>query len=266
MSTQIHRPGRLAFLLLVGALSAPGLAPRALAQDSTVVLRGIVLDSASAQPIPGVLVKMDTGPEAMTSNQGRFELRGIAPGPHLVAVLSADCRVNWMDVDVTSDPESEVRFIISRGPTSAEERLASDERRRSQGKLVTRAEIQEMRLRSLAEVIRRVEPTMVGRSASLGAATPIRGRSRNSFSDEAMEPVVVVDGVRASDGSRLIHSIDPSDVALLEVLPGSAGGWEYGSDGAAGVIRVTTVRGLGARVATGEATPESCVVPDFPIG
>ncbi len=104
---------------------------------------------------------------------------------------------------------------------------------------------------------------MVGTSSAVGAVAPIRSRSRNSFSDDGMEPVVVVDGVRASDGSRMIHSIDPSDVALLELLPGAVAGWEYGSDGAAGVIRVTTLNG---RSVVGEPDTEGCRVPDFPIG
>lgn len=232
------------------------------AQDSTAILRGLVVDGAAGEPLGGVLVKLDTGAETLTSDQGRFELTGVAPGPHVVALLSTDCQVSWIDVQLDAGSAVDRRFTLS-SALGVEKRRAQEERRRSQGEVVTREEIQEMRLRSLAEVIRRIEPGMVGTSAVVGAEASIRSRSRNSFTDDGMEPVIVVDGVRAADGSRMIHSIDPSDVALLELLPGSAAGWRYGSDGAAGVIRVTTLSG---RVDQGGAAPQDCVVPDFPIG
>lgn len=262
MSMQIPQPAHPVLLLLAVALGAPALASPSAAQDPTAGLRGIVVDSAAGEPIAGVLVKLGSGAETLTSDRGRFELMDLTPGSHVVALLSADCQVTWTEVEIEPDSVLDTRFTLSRAP-SAEERRTREDRRRSQGAIVTGDEIQEMRLRSLAEVIRRIEPGMVGSSAAVGAVAPIRSRSRNSFTDEGMEPVVVVDGVRAADGSRMIHSIDPADVALLEILPGSVAGWEYGSDGAAGVIRVTTLKGR-----VGNARPDAggCVVPDFPVG
>lgn len=262
MSIQTPLPGNPTSLLFAVAFAASMLASPAAAQDSTAVLRGLVVDSAVGEPLGGVLVKLDSGAETLTSDQGRFEITGVTPGPHVVALLSTDCQVSWIEIDLEAGPAVDRRFTLS-SELGAEKRRAQEERRRSQGEVVTREEIREMRLRSLAEVIRRIEPGMVGTSAVVGVEAPIRSRSRSSFTEDGTEPVVVVDGVRAADGSRMIHSIDPSDVALLELLPGSAAGWEYGSDGAAGVIRVTTLRG---HVDQGGPARQDCVVPDFPIG
>ncbi|HZD03607.1 MAG TPA: TonB-dependent receptor plug domain-containing protein, partial [Longimicrobiales bacterium] len=117
---------------------------------------------------------------------------------------------------------------------------------------------------SLAEVIRRVAPNMVGSpGGQFGQSTKVRGRTQNSFITPEPEPVVVVDGVRVEDASTALDLIRPSDVRTLEVLPGAAAGWQFGSSGAAGVIRVTTFRG-----GTQSSPPgvENCTVPDFPRG
>lgn len=252
-------------LLAVGALAllhGPAPEPLAAQDPSTAGLRGVVVDSVAGEPIGGVLVRLDTGPEAVTAGDGRFQLSGVEPGSHMLALLSADCRVTWAEVTLAPDTVVEARFRLPRVPTT-EERRSSEERRRSQGEVVTAEEIEAMHARSLVEVIRRVEPSMVGSASVVGAVTPVRSRSRNSMTERGMEPVVVVDGVRAADASRAIHSIDASDVARLEVLPGSAAGWEYGSDGAAGVILVTT---RGRIDPAGESELEACVVPDFPVG
>ena len=117
---------------------------------------------------------------------------------------------------------------------------------------------------SLADVIRRKEPTMIGNPGAMPGSVPsISSRSRNSFTSPsgAEEPVVLVDGVRAVDGASALAIIHPSEVQTLELLPGAAAGWEFGSGGSAGVIRVTTRRysAAAARVGT-----RGCVVPSFP--
>ena len=264
-----HAAPTLPLLLAFTGLGAPTLAGSAAAQepvatpgDSTSVLRGVVLDADALEPLPGVMVRVDTGAETFTSEAGRFELGALEPGTHAVALLTPDCKVSWEEVDLAPGSVLETRFTVT-GALPVGERRERDERRRSQGKVVTREEIRRMNARSLAEVIRRVDPSWVGTTAMVGAQAPIRGRSRSSFSEEALEPVVVVDGVRASDGSRMIHSVDAADVALVELLPGSAAGWEYGSDGAAGVIRVTTLKG---RMPEETAPTSGCVVPGLPGG
>lgn len=248
----------LALLLLLSS-SARGSA----AQDPpTAVLDGQVVDSVAGEPIEGVLVRLDVGPEAMTGEDGRFRISGIEPGLRLVALLSADCRVTWSEVTLEPGSVADAVFRLPVMP-AAEERRERQERRRSQGTVLTGDEIDAMHVGSLPDVIRRIEPSMVGSVSMVGEVAPIRSRSRNSFTDEGMEPVVVIDGTRAAEGSRALDSMSPSDVARLEVLPGSSAGWEYGSDGAAGVIRVTTRRGSAGAPEVGS---DACVVPDFPSG
>ncbi|GIS79005.1 MAG: hypothetical protein CM1200mP14_05710 [Gammaproteobacteria bacterium] len=76
-----------------------------------------------------------------------------------------------------------------------------------------------------------------------------------------LEPVVVLDGTRMSDASETINMIRPGEVETLELLPSSSGGWEFGSSGSAGVIRITTRKGA-QNLRRSEV--EACKVPNFP--
>ena len=258
----MRAPTRSRLLALsVVALAALGASSLRAQAVTSAVLLGQVVDDEEGEPIPGVLVKLDTGAEAVTDAEGVFRLEAEEAGEHLVALLAADCRIEWSEVTLDAERVVEVRFELSPGGTRGREPGAGEERRRSQGTLVTAEEIEAMHARRLTEVIRRVAPNMIGSTTMAGEVARVRARSRSSLAEGGTEPVVVVDGVRAADPSRALHSIDASDVAELEILPGSAAGWTYGSDGAAGVIQVRTRRGsMGVR----ETPDEECAVPDFP--
>lgn len=252
---------RLWTAILIGGFA---LAPTLSAQAAppTASLQGVVVDSATRQPLPNVLVRMDTGPRTLSDEEGRFRLDGLEPGSHVFALLTADCGVTWGDIDLETGQSHATLVRVAASEEAARAEKEARHRRRSQGEVVTAAEIQAMAESSLAEVIRRVAPNMVGSpSGQFGRSTSVRGRARNSFVSTAPEPVVVVDGVRVDDPATALDLIPPAEVAILEILPGAAGGWEFGSDGAAGLIRVTTRQGGDT-----SSGPEDCTVPDFPRG
>jgi hypothetical protein len=260
-SIQVLRGTAIASTLVgVGLL---GLSMDVAAQDpAPATLEGQVLDSITDAPMAGVLIRLDSGAEALSDDRGRFRIEGLAAGPHMYAVMTADCRVSWGQVLLASGQVHERSVRLAAVP-GTERRVAREEveRRRSEGRLVTAAEIESMSVRTLADIIRRVSPRMVGSTAMAGAATPVRARAQSSFLEDGMEPVVVIDGVRAPDPAQALDRVHPSEVYTMELLEGAAGGWMYGSDGAAGVIRVTTWKSHG-----GEARPslDGCVVPNFP--
>ena len=98
-----------------------------------------------------------------------------------------------------------------------------------------------------------------GTSGQAGSITGITQRAPNSLTG-VLEPVVVLDGTRMVDASETINMIRPGEVETLELLPSSSGGWEFGSSGSAGVIRITTRKGAEdpARSEVG-----ACRVPNF---
>ncbi len=97
--------------------------------------------------------------------------------------------------------------------------------------------------------ITRVEEILKGRSAgvtvapsngSAGSGSKIRVRGVNSISS-SNDPLVVVDGIFGGD----LRTINPSDIASMEVLKDASATAIYGSRGANGVILITTKKGKG---------------------
>lgn len=94
----------------------------------------------------------------------------------------------------------------------------------------------------------RVEQAMQGRMAGVSVRTNsgspgsgmkirIRGAGSNGNSD----PLYIVDGMKSGD----INYLDPSDVESIEVLKDAASAAIYGSEGANGVVIITTKSGKG---------------------
>lgn len=248
--------------LLLAATSFLAAASGAYGQSSAdAVFEGQILDERTADPVAGVLIRLDTGHEAVTGRDGRFKIGPLVAGSHVYALLTADCAISWGQVDLAPG-ETHVGSltVASRFSNATEAEKENDRRTRSKGKFLTGPEIDEMHAVSMAEVIRRVAPTMVmGAPEEAGGITQLTSRGANSIVSRSV-PIVVVDGMRMDDGARALNGIRPSEVETLEILPGAAGGWEFGSAGSGGVIKVTTGRS-GAQPAT---SPKACAVPNFP--
>ena len=80
-------------------------------------------------------------------------------------------------------------------------------------------------------------------SGAPGAGTTIRIRGGNSI-NAGNEPLYVIDGII---GGGDLSSINPSDIASIEVLKDASSTAIYGSRGANGVVLITTKRGDGAK-------------------
>ena len=252
----------LVFAVVVLMSSAVGSAAQA---PPGAIVGGQVVDSITGDPIQGVLIRMDVGAETFTDARGRFRFTGLPQGRRLFAILTADCRIAWSEIfAIEGIPrETKLRLPQAFGAVAEAEKREDAQRRRTGGKRMEAEEIDRTHSRSVTELIGRLAPGMVRMGSGEVGANPVitSGRSRSFLTDDA--PVLVVDGVRMPFADRVLADMDPSEVAVLEVLPGSVAGWEFGSAGAGGVIRITLRKGL----ATGASSSRSvtdCVVPDFP--
>lgn len=249
------------------ALAATALSAAAVsAQTRTASFEGQIVDSISGHPIEGVLVRMDVGAEAFTDDRGVFRIPELPVGRRLFALLSADCRITWGQVDLEEGVTSRTRLELppTFGAVADAEEREQEERRRGGGKRLEYAEIEQMHVRSVTELIRRIAPNMVGgMTNTAGGASSIRSGRQRSFITG--QPVVVIDGVRVPDAAGTLDALPAEEVEVLEILPGAAAGWEYGSSGADGVIRITLRRGA-ASGAPERQEAAACVVPEFPRG
>ncbi|RYZ00004.1 MAG: TonB-dependent receptor [Chitinophagaceae bacterium] len=115
----------------------------------------------------------------------------------------------------------------------------------------------------------RIEQTLQGRvsgvtvlptSGQPGAGLSVRIRGTSSNRDN--EPLYIVDGVRMGG----MESIDPSDIATINILKDAASAAIYGAEGANGVVLITTKSGrlnqVGTISYTGQYSQQS-VKKDF---
>ncbi len=115
-----------------------------------------------------------------------------------------------------------------------------------------------------------------------GAATRIQLRGNTSFFGNS-QPLIIVDGIpysneqvtttnQTSGGGAYtsgISSLDPNDIASINVLKGSSAAALYGSRASNGVIIITTKSGSGRRIRGTEVTLKSSVsaetIANFPV-
>jgi len=78
-------------------------------------------------------------------------------------------------------------------------------------------------------------------------------------------PAVVLDGANlGTSGIQSLQDIRPSDVAWIEVFRGAVGGWEVGTGGSGGLIRIQTKRGRAMEPPS--LDPELCDIPGWKRG
>ena len=247
---------------LMSALGALLVSTSLAAQDARppipTLLEGLTLDAQSGLPFPNVQVRFDTGERITSDDAGRYFIEGVSPGYHRLALVTGRCIVTFADLELGEGEIKQVAFqipseMVGIGPSPEELK------RRSEGEYYTSDELMDMNARSLLDVLRRVAPDMVGPQNGLPGATPsLQGRTRTAQGTTA--PVVVFDGILVSDGVRALGDMRPSDVESLEILKGANRGWEYGTGGAGGVIKVVTNSG---NLGHGVLHPDRCDIGDW---
>ena len=95
----------------------------------------------------------------------------------------------------------------------------------------------------MEDLLARVPGLDVIRTSEHGYSLRIRGG--RGMAGENSEPLLVVDGmpVRTGGNSQILSSLNPKDVARIEVLKDAGSTAIYGSAGSNGVIVITTKRG-----------------------
>ena len=243
-------------LLLAHAVGA-GPAPLA-AQAEAVTVTGQVRSDSTGDPLPGVLLLLDEGTEATTDTAGLYVLPDLRPGPHELLVIGRGCRLSTVRFDTGDDPVKRLDLEIDFGPVGFGRRLEVPPES-GRGTVVTAREIQGYDVHTMTDLLRRVAPEMIGGGGRLGEGRSLTGRGGRTPGDPRI-PVVIVDGTMMRvDDTAMLDQIDPRDVAWLHVVPGAIGGWELGSYGAGGVLRIRTKSGYGVMPA--DLDPADCLHP-----
>ncbi|MCH2033495.1 MAG: SusC/RagA family TonB-linked outer membrane protein [Tenacibaculum sp.] len=207
----------------------------ATAQD----VKGVVSDAAGELPGVNVLVK-GTSRGVETGLDGSYVIKNVKSNDVLVFSF-----IGYKTVEVPINGKSVVNVTLEEDSDTLEEVVVVGYGTKKKS-LVTGAisSIDSKEIKSVSN--QRVDQVLQGRtsgvtvsssSGSPGSGTKIR--IRGTGSSGSADPLFIVDGMKVST----IDNIAPSDIANIEVLKDAASAAIYGTEGANGVIIVTTKKG-----------------------
>jgi TonB-linked SusC/RagA family outer membrane protein len=236
---------------VLAALFAPPSVARAQA-PATGRITGVVLDSASSQPLGSVQVFVaGTTLGASTSDNGRFSISGVSAGTHTLETRRVGYRTARLpNVAVTAGGTTDVTIrtspialtleaVITTGvvdPTSGTRVPFTVGRVNSEDLPVPASNAVE----SIQGKVAGVSITPTGQP---GSGTNILLRSPTSIS-RSTSPLIVVDGVILSQSfDASTADLESMDIESVEIVKGAAAASLYGSRASAGVIQIRTKRG-----------------------
>jgi TonB-linked SusC/RagA family outer membrane protein len=242
---------RKCFIAPLIALVLTLFAAQSVLAQGTAVITGRVT-SDQGLPVPGAEVSIPTlGLRARTDSAGTYRLAipasqargqtvtivsrfiGYTPTQHTVTA-SGTQTVNF---GLAADPFNLSAVVVTGVATGTEQRNLP----------FTVAHVSEEQVTKVpaSSPVSALEGKVSGVRVSLGNGAPgtapaIRLRGSTNLAIGGSQPLIIVDGVATRSS---IADIDANDIASIEVLKGAAASSFYGSNGANGVIAITTKRG-----------------------
>ncbi|MDR6805023.1 TonB-linked SusC/RagA family outer membrane protein [Dyadobacter sp. BE34] len=205
-------------------------------------ITGKVVDSKDSSPLPGVNVLIKgTGIGTSTDASGNYEIN--VPNESSVLVFSfvgftsQEITVgnqSLIDVNLATDAKALTEVVVIGYGTVRKSDLTG---------AVATIKGEQLVDKPVPNVSQALQGKIAGVEVSVnsnapGAAAKVRVRGIGSINSN-IDPLYVVDGVIGVDG----NSINPNDIASLEVLKDASSTAIYGARGANGVIMITTKRG-----------------------
>lgn len=224
---------KLLFLLL--------MLPFSVLAQSTV--DGVVVDSKTKQPLPGVNVIVQ-GTQAGTSTDfdGKFKLAKIKKGDKLVFSF-----IGYKNETITYENQKSLTVSLTEEANLLQEVVVqvgygSVKKKDATGavEVLTTKEMNKGYISNVEGLLNgRAAGVVVTQGGSPGAGAAIRIRGESSLYAKN-DPLVVVDGVPTENG---INSINPNDIETISVLKDASSTAIYGNRASAGVILITTKKG-----------------------
>lgn len=258
MSTLRALPS-LALAALIGA------AVNAQAQQGEI--SGRVADSTSGLPIAAAQVNVvGTTLGGLTNNDGRYSIRGVTPGRVEVRVLRLGFAEQRRPVTVSSGQTATLDFMLRAVATTLNPVVTTatgQQRRIEVGNAIAQVDavetVQTKAITSVADLLTsRAAGVQVIPGTQTGAGTRVRIRGTSSLS-LSNNPLYVIDGivVEGTTGSSTVSvggttpsrvgDLNPEEIETIEVIRGPSAASLYGTNGANGVIVITTKRGTAGR-------------------
>lgn len=251
---------RMGYLLIISLCMVLLGAHTTLAQGT---VKGKVTDENSGDPIPGVnVIIKGTNIGASTNPEGVFIIRDVPPGSQVIEARFIGYAVVQQSVEVVSGETATVDLQLHAASLEMEEVVVTgtggQARRKEIGNSIEQVgseELESATLSDFGDVMqgRTAGATIMDNSGQVGAASTIRLRGGNSFS-QGNQPLIYIDGVRVSNkayrsdpelnqAAAPFDDLNPEDIARVEVIKGAAATTIYGTEASGGVIQIFTKSG-----------------------
>lgn len=253
---------------MAGLLAALGtIAASAGAQTPTGAISGRVTTAASGEPVAGATIRVGaTRFGAVTEADGRYTVRAVPAGTYVVRVVRLGFGPDSQTVTVAEGQTATANFTLRQLATQLEAVVSTGygttTRRELTGSVasVSSEEIQAVPVTSVDQALLGRAPgvQVITASGQPGATATVRVRGGNSIS-AGNDPLYVIDGVPVTaspsgantntlqtqgvSGLNPLASLNPDDIASIDVLKDASAAAIYGARAANGVIVITTKRG-----------------------
>lgn len=207
----------------------------------TFKVTGKVTSKASNQPLEAATVSVKgTSTATVTDKNGIFSIS--VPKPGSVLVVSY---MGMTNEEVVVNQAGDINVSLTDATTSLSEVVVIGYGQQRKA-LVTGSisSVKADQLETTSSI--RVEQAMQGRTSGVhivsSSAQPGAGvnvKIRGTGSNRNSGPLYIIDGIKAGG----IESLDPADIASIDVLKDAASSAIYGSEGANGVVIITTKTG-----------------------
>jgi len=235
-------------IILFMQLLCGGLYQTAYAQgNQAYTVKGKVLDEKGI-PVPGASIKVTgTKQGTVSDNNGAFSLSLSAPATLTVSFIgyaqktvSVDSKTTSVNVTMAEDAaDKNLNEVVVVG-------YGTQKRSDITGSVtsVPKARLSQLPVTNVLQAIQGAAAGVnISQTSSVPGAQPAAlVRGQNSI-NAATGPYVVVDGIPLTKTGGSLNDINPNDIASVEILKDASAVAIYGTNGANGVILVTTKRG-----------------------
>lgn len=250
MGSIMHRPVGMAFIMIVLAVFLLRTQSVVFAGQPQYQVTGVVTDGLG-RPIEGVTISLTNSTiSTLTDQKGAYTIRLVAARGELLFTA-----IGYLDKTLEVDAATEVNVSLNADDRQLDEIVVigyGTVRKRDLTGSVTSVKSDDIvrspahnALEAIQGQVPGLDITRTSGSATAGVNMNIRGkRSLSTAKDEygnsiANSPLVIIDGMQGGN----ISDINPQDIESIDVLKDASSTSIYGSQGANGVIIVTTKRG-----------------------
>ena len=247
-----HRAGIVLAVITLAAPSVTSAAEAATGQDNAI--EGTVRAAEQRQRIEGARVVLEGGGisrEAVTGADGRFTFASVPPGEYQITASIIGRRAGTFDVTVIAGETARLDIGLDPEPVTLDELVVTGTIMPTAVRevptpvtIVSRADIERLAPRNIAELVRTAVPGAVYTDEGPGARYGVFSVRGVSGLGAASTLKVYVDGAEVADPAY-VTNLDPGIIERVEVVSGPQASTIYGSRAISGVMQIFTRRGSG---------------------